>query len=386
MDAALLPLVDFSLLEEEGTLASRVATARHLLPHAVKKAFFSRCLSLSEESEKVLRLRLNRYKGRSVLEQAKAQLNAASLRSRQRPWHVTFEGEAAEDAGGPFRSSLMFMCDDAKRLLMMPLGEPPISMWMPSIPTNRGDEEMLVFLGKLLGVGLRQGVTLPLDMPRCIWKRLAGLELDITDLSSICPQYSLLCALGPTLLTLVSSWCGSTRARAADFEEVAALSENCNDTVAQEELAMFADRLRASCFLDVERVVALLIRGLRAVVPREALHIFTWEELRAEVCGSGKMDVELLKRHTVFEFGDETFQSYFWDALRSFTNEQQGKFLRFVWARDRLPSSDFQGSRMRVCQMRCRGNVDGALPQASTCTFTLTLLDILPTRFCVIKF
>ena len=157
------------------------------------------------------------------------------------------------------------------------------------------------------------------------------------------------------------------------LREVAALSENCNDTVAQEELAMFADRLRASCFLDVECVVALLIRGLRAVIPREALHIFTWEELRAEVCGSGKMDVELLKRHTVFEFGDETFQSYFWDALRSFTNEQQGKFLRFVWARDRLPSSDFQGSRMRVCQMRCRGNVDGALPQASTCTFTLTL-------------
>ena len=143
VDAVPLPLVDFSLLEEEGTLASRVAAARHLLPHAVKKAFFSRCLSLSEESEKVMRLRLNRYKGRSVLEQAKAQLNAASLRSRQRPWHVTFEGEAAEDAGGPFRSSLMFMCDDVKRLLMRPLGEPPISMWMPSIPTNREDEEML---------------------------------------------------------------------------------------------------------------------------------------------------------------------------------------------------------------------------------------------------
>ena len=90
---------------------------------------------------------------------------------------------------------------------------------------------------------------------------------------------------------------------------------------------------------------------------------------------SSFMDVELLKRNTIFEFGDKRFQNWFWGILKRMDGKSQAQFLRFVWARDRLPLTDegFKDCKFRVTEMRRRGVMDRCLPEAATCSFNMTL-------------
>ena len=121
--------------------------------------------------------------------------------------------------------------------------------------------------------------------------------------------------------------------------------------------------------------VSFIMRGLRTVVPSDVLRLYTWKELELEICGRHSMDVELLKRNTIFEFGDQSFQKWFWDILKRMDGHSQAQFLRFVWARDRLPLTDegFKESKFRITEMRRRGAMDRCLPEAATCSFTMTL-------------
>ena len=71
-------------------------------------------------------------------------------------------------------------------------------------------------------------------------------------------------------------------------------------------------------------------------------------------------------------------QAMFWQVLRSYDPRQQAQFLRFCWARDRLPLTDqgFRDQKLRIVEMRRRfaaSAPDQALPEAATCSFTLTL-------------
>ena len=58
--------------------------------------------------------------------------------------------------------------------------------------------------------------------------------------------------------------------------------------------------------------------------------------------------------------------------LERMDGHSQAQFLRFVWARDRLPLTDegFKESKFRITEMRRRGAMDRCLPEAATCSFT----------------
>merc|ERR1712065_30799 len=50
-------------------------------------------------------------------------------------------------------------------------------------------------------------------------------------------------------------------------------------------------------------VLSELKRGIADVVPLPVLTLFTWDQLEVLVCGRPEMDVDMLKRHTVFGDG-----------------------------------------------------------------------------------
>lgn len=111
--------------------------------------------------------------------------------------------------------------------------------------------------------------------------------------------------------------------------------------------------------------------GLATVIPAAALPLLTWREAELLVCGRSEIDVDLLQRNTEYDEdgknastmvhappffcvalwltvgtqpaasssvspSDPHIQS-FWRVLRGFDSEQRQQFLRFVWARSRLP-------------------------------------------------
>ena len=75
----------------------------------------------------------------------------------------------------------------------------------------------------------------------------------------------------------------------------------------------------------------------------------------------------------------------FWNVLKSFNDNSRSAFLRFVWARSRLPptaNSFHQKFKLQLAPLpsiseqhnqSIRKIVDQSLPQAHTCFFSLTL-------------
>lgn len=74
-----------------------------------------------------------------------------------------------------------------------------------------------------------------------------------------------------------------------------------------------------------------LRKGFNQVVPMGMLSLFSWHEVEILVCGSPEIDIDMLKRHTVYRgnysAGHVVMKNLF-QALRSFSQEERRLFLR----------------------------------------------------------
>lgn len=86
------------------------------------------------------------------------------LRGRNNAWVVEFEGEGAQDAGGPYRESLSSICDElqsSKLPLLIPCPNARdetgqnIDQWIPNPSCDTWNQ--YEFLGKLMGIAMRTG-------------------------------------------------------------------------------------------------------------------------------------------------------------------------------------------------------------------------------------
>lgn len=120
-------------------------------------------------------------------------------------------GESVDDCGGGYNESIAEMCDELQN------GSLPLL-----IPTPNGRDEsgtnrdcfvfnptaksclhlnMFRFLGVLMGIAIRTGSPLSLNLAEPVWKQLAGMELTPADLTELDRDYvpGLLCIrdMGP---------------------------------------------------------------------------------------------------------------------------------------------------------------------------------------------
>ncbi|CAF5129046.1 unnamed protein product, partial [Rotaria sp. Silwood1] len=127
------------------------------------------------------------------------------------------------------------------------------------------------------------------------------------------------------------------------------------------------------------RQIDCIRQGLYSVIPGYFLSLFTANELEEMICGKGEMDIELLKRNTIYSGHynkDSLSIQRFWTILREIFNEEQKKmFLKFVWGRCTLPNCDDDFETKFHIEPYILSNelIDGALPRAHTCTFVLDL-------------
>lgn len=207
---------------------------------------------------------------------------------------------------------------------------------LPRDEASREVEDSLVFLGRLVGVAYRHGLSSDVPLPlESIWKALA-------EESSTC---------------------------AAQLSEI--------DQLALRHLG--EDRAcNSSLLLWQQRLLNSFSEGLSSVVPVELLPLMTGEELRESICGNPEVDVDLLElvvEYEGYEPHDQVIE-YFWETLREMTNDERKRFLQFVWARNRLPlrQSDFEAPfKIQKDTVNSGDKADCALPSASTCFFSLTL-------------
>lgn len=118
--------------------------------------------------------------------------------------------------------------------------------------------------------------------------------------------------------------------------------------------------------------------GLSSVLPVELLPLFTPQEVEQLVSGTSTVDVALLRQCTDYEdlSPDCQLVRNFWEVLEGMTPEQHTLFLRFVWARSRMPASAQDlpmNFKLQSGQGAAREKPDSYLPHAQTCFFSLSL-------------
>jgi hypothetical protein len=230
------------------------------------------------------------------------------------------------------------MTEDEKMILLQ------YSIYVsPRNETIRNMEESAFFLGKLAATALRHGIMVDLPLPLgLIWSRLCEESVEVDQL----------------------------------LREVDVVALN---RLESDATLYYEDKYINRFMIHQQHILNSFADGIAAVIPLEALAIFTSTELRDIFCGNEDIDVDLL--HKVVEYEGYTENDavimYFWEVLREMTRDERKLFLQFVWARNRMPSkqSDFEAPFKIQKDMK---NADGdgcdlALPSASTCFFSLSL-------------
>lgn len=268
--------------------------------------------------------------------------------------------------------------------------------------------ELYHFIGQLIGVALRSRVHMPLALAPQVWKALVAQPGDASDLASVdegaaaalrhlrglsaraqhAEQYG--SATASIAMTELEAAAAGLRwavrlgdGRLAELRpNGAAARVHAEDVPAYCKLALGA-RLRES-----EAAAVAIRNGLATVVPAAVLPLLSWRDVERMVCGRGEVDIELLQRNTEYDEGVSPHDEHvrrFWRVLDGFDSEQRQQFLRFVWARSRLPASAAEFTQKFKLQAAVPepGTAPGArdvvndpdlfLPKAHTCFFSLNL-------------
>lgn len=308
---------------------------------------------------------------------------------------VIFNKEEGLDWGGLYRETLERCVGD--------LFSNIIDLFIP-IPNNRSSDNndkyipnpkhcslqamsMYKTVGYLLGISLRTGNFLPFFFPSIIWKRLVGKKCDKNDLKEIDKSFV------NTLESIENYKIEDENSKSQEeldeeFEMVfgdlfyTILNSNNNE----EELipngssikVKYNDRINYVKMALEKRLSEFddscesMENGLSELIPIRALKLFTWNELEVLVCGSHKLDINLLKSKTVYQgyTPDHPTIISFWKVLDSFSDEDKSQFLRFTWGRSRLPPIKQWTRPLKIVLKDINLNY---LPVAHTCFFQLDL-------------
>lgn len=423
-----LPLLDLAGADR-GTLAASLIRLRPLIFTQVKTKFFKSCYK-AMQSRGNMTITINRllltdadkeaekrkardsrasaaggdpYAGDDdkdiqwgIFTQAFHQLhsaNPAQLRSTGRAFTVRLVGEGATDSGGPYRECLSSMCAELQSNqlpLFIPCPNAQLALEEVGIGKNRDKYipkpssqsslhlAMYEFVGKLMGIAIRTKAPLPLDLPSAVWKPLVGQSLttdDLKDIDQFCgqcldqlqnPEAYDLNAENFSLIIFENF-----TTALSDGSKVELKEGGKDIDVTYENRLEYVNLVRQRRLVESRAQVAAMRRGLAAMVPIDALSLFTWEELELLVCGKPDIDVEVLKQHVRYEgfHREDPTVAMLWETVAEFSPKERALFLRFVSGRERLATSKSQNA---FTVTRLHGSTD-ALPQSATCFFTLKL-------------
>jgi hypothetical protein len=407
----LLSLIDLSQANTPRSLASKLLRVRGLIYTQMKLSQWSKAIDSTFSSGSMPNIRVNRMKAmtadknsppspttldNSVFGQIFKQLHFKSpveLRQKHRAWHIDFDGESSIDAGGPYREALT--------QIVAELEAPHIAMMIPChnrkhkaglqgrdmhVPNPRyatkKHMDMYTFIGKLMGIAIRSHNPIVLNLPSLIWKLIINDVATREDLRAIDTPFikqmdEIMEAEGLTEEEFDAGFADDLRFVVHDScEREIELFEGGSDTpVTYRERLRYVKLCEEFRLKEFEKYAAAFRTGLGTIVPVRLLLMWSWEELKVRVTGKPGFDLSHLKKHT--RYNDSWNESskqivWMWDALESFTPQEQERFLRFVWGRSRLPLGD-DGWDNPFTISSCHRRGQNALPETHTCFFQLDL-------------
>ncbi|GMF58364.1 unnamed protein product [Phytophthora fragariaefolia] len=279
--------------------------------------------------------------------------------------------------------------------------------------------EMFYFLGQMIGTCLRTRVCVRLDLAMSVWKQLVAEDVSnpesaLETLKEIdFVAYSLWKTLRGILDELkccASDDTGASKRHeleeqldAMDLVFTTVLSDGravelCDDgtnlAVTPANLEQYLDAMLQARMQETEEVMNIVKQGLHSIMPVSGLSLLTWSELEKRMCGVAEVDVKLLQANTEYDeelSPNDEFIQRFWRVLESLESEDKRAFLRFVWARSRLPLGSAQfHQKFKIQALASSGTgeggssaggatvatgswMDSQMPKSHTCFFALQL-------------
>ncbi|OCT92505.1 hypothetical protein XELAEV_18015562mg [Xenopus laevis] len=317
-----------------------------------------------------------------------ASFSPDSLLLPHRVWKVKFVGESVDDCGGGYSESIAEMCEELQNgltplLIVTPNGRDESGANRDCFLLNPAAKttlhmNMFRFLGVLLGIAIRTGSPLSLNLAEPVWKQLAGMNLTIADLSEVDKDFI------PGLMYIRDNEATSEEFEAmilpftvpsASGQDIQLSSKHTHITL--DNRAEYVRLAIGYRLHEFDEQVAAVREGMARVVPVPLLSLFTGYELETMVCGSPDIPLHLLKSVATYKGIEPTASliQWFWDVMESFSNTERSLFLRFVWGRTRLPRTiaDFRGRDFVIQVLDKYNPPDHFLPESYTCFFLLKL-------------
>ena len=399
--SSVLPLVDFSQAGSSWSLAHRLSSMSWLILREVKTRAWASILRQTGNQGTTTWITVNRPRAlrarekgdlsgmKSVFGQIYRQLHfirPSLLRTDQRPWRATFEGEGGTDAGGLFRDSVSHLCSELQTSAI------PLFIPCPNSRTKIGDNQdkfipnpsatssihlsMYAFVGKLMGIAIRGGHMLNLDFPSLLFRPLVGQPITRADLQAVdALSFDVLDKIvampEAEADSFTSTFALTFTTMASDGREVELVPGGREQTVTWHNRLEYCQLVEQYRLSELSLQTAAIRKGLGTIVPIQLLPLFTAVELECMICGKREISIDYLRANTRYRppiTAHDRHVQMMWDVLGSFSHEERQLFIRFVWGQSRLPYNPADFSQKFEIWPHPRDD-DRVLPVSHMCTF-----------------
>jgi len=298
---------------------------------------------------------------------------------QKRCFKVQLTNEKALDYGGPYRevidSAIVEVQSTAHKMLIPCPNEAKASginrdRWVFN-PDFAGEsrDDMLEFLGILLGISLRSELPVNLFLSQTFWRTIVDRPPDSNDLKQTHTSlFEMIHHLkGPLDEDSMPYW--TTLDRSKEIRVNGFVTP-----VKPEEIEEYIEELLVFHVNETREAEELVREGLDRVLPVKALSLFTPQEGELLFTGEPDVDVDELMKHTIYRDIQESDPcvQYFWEVMKELRSQERVLFLRFVYGSSRLPPNQKWPMPFKICGVS-KAQPDTTLPNSQMCFFSLLL-------------
>ncbi|XP_039836699.1 E3 ubiquitin-protein ligase UPL6-like isoform X4 [Panicum virgatum] len=372
-----------------------IKLAPFLAPFTSRVKIFTSQLSSSRQSASHSALTRHRFKIRRnrLLEDAFDQLSLLSEEDLKGPIRVSFinehgEEEAGIDGGGIFKDFMENITRAAFDVQYGLFKETADHLLYPNPASGLVHElhlQYFHFLGSLLGKAMYEGILVDLPFATFFLSKLKQKYNFLNDLPSLDPELY-------RHILFLKHYNGDI----SELELYFVIVNNEYGEQCEEELLPGGRDMRVTndnviTFIhlvanhrlnyQIRAQSTHFLRGFQQLIPKDWIDMFNEHEIQVLISGSlESLDIDDLRSNTNYSAGyhpDHEVIEMFWEVLKSFSSDNQKKFLKFVTGCSRGPLLGFQYLEPKFCIHRAGvpGMEEHAdrLPTSATCMNLLKL-------------
>ncbi|CAH8374357.1 unnamed protein product [Eruca vesicaria subsp. sativa] len=381
----------------EGTRANYILMqAPFLIPFTSRVKIFTIQLATARQShgsEETFARNLFRIRRDHILDDAYNKMSALSEDGLRGPIRVTFVNElgveeAGIDGGGIFKDFMEKITLAAFDVQYGLFKETADHMLYPNPGSGMIHGQHLQFfhfLGSLLAKAMFEGILVDIPFATFFLSKLKQKYNYLNDLPSLDPELY-------RHLIFLKRYKGDI----SDLELYFVIVNNEYGERTEEELLPGGKDMRVTnknviTFIhlvsnhrlnfQIRQQSSHFLRGFQQLIPKERIDMFNEHELQVLISGSGdSLDIDDLRKNTNYGGGYNVGHyviDMFWEVIKSFSSENQKKFLKFVTGCSRGPLLGFKYLEPAFCIQRAGGSVSDEavdrLPTSATCMNLLKL-------------